>query len=420
MRATSLNWADREIPGLGAPRLIAPGRGHIDHGPHLVKGDLARTQRTPPGGAGRATSRPRGSTSGPSPRTSRRPRRSRPRPRWPRRRGMPDAGRTRRGRSVNSPSATVLTLSASVMRALSSSSQQSRHRADQVGAGVRSHVIGGPGHRRVNSPRRTKHVRDRPGTRRQPMNRVGPLSRPVPAGGRIPNAGRPRPTPPAIHPRTKMWSIWLCGLHVGHVGPTTARCQPGMNRRTNGPHVFMSPASSASGRARCAVRAVAPPNCGASPCADATCGARHRNRPSRHRHIDHQCRPRRPVGTQRAHRDHPRDSIGQARAARIPRSPGSRLRPPASGPSLHPRRHGRTPSMYSALFSSFQMGRASQLSLGVRLRPDPAPGAERVAPRSGTQVPGRLRRLPTTVVPGQVQASSSTMTSASSAAIAAT
>ena len=64
-----------------------------------------------------------------------------------------------------------------------------------------------------------------------------------------PASGNTRPRTGRRSPRTKMWSIWLCGRQAGQVRPLTARRQLGMNTRTSGPQVFMSPTSTASGRA---------------------------------------------------------------------------------------------------------------------------------------------------------------------------
>ena len=71
--------------------------------------------------------------------------------------------------------------------------------------------------------------------------RTGRWSEPA-WGSTAPETGR-------TAPRTRMWSIWLCGRQEGQVAPVTARRQPGMNRRTSGPQVFMSPTSTALGRA---------------------------------------------------------------------------------------------------------------------------------------------------------------------------
>ena len=123
-----------------------------------------------------------------------------------------------------------------------------------------------------------------------------------------------------------MWSIWLCGRLVGHVGPMTARCQPGMNRRTNGPHVFMSPASTASGRAnsrsprRSSAQLRCEPMCRCDMCVPAT----EMGRPSTVT-IEHQRRPLHTVGTQRAHRQHPRRLNRQRRPHQHGDAPGPLL-----------------------------------------------------------------------------------------------
>ena len=97
-----------------------------------------------------------------------------------------------------------------------------------------------------------------------------------------PECGKTTPDDgPQAAPRTKMWSIWLCGRHVGHVGPTTARCQPRhepLHQRPPGVHV------AGQHRVRPGRGAQPPPQLG--PVAVRAhvqvrhVGARHRNRPA--------------------------------------------------------------------------------------------------------------------------------------------
>ena len=91
-------------------------------------------------------------------------------------------------------------------------------------------------------------------TRARRPRPTGAAPDPPPASARTgrwsdPACGNTSPATGRNAPRTMMWSIWLCGRQVGQVRPTTARRHPGMKRWTSGPQVFMSPASTASGRA---------------------------------------------------------------------------------------------------------------------------------------------------------------------------
>ena len=88
-----------------------------------------------------------------------------------------------------------------------------------------------------------------PGKRSLSLGSARPPIRPAPDGGPNRRGAVPRPATGRSAPRTRMWSIWLCGRQVGQLGPIDGPPPARHEHRTSGPQVFMSPASTASGRA---------------------------------------------------------------------------------------------------------------------------------------------------------------------------
>ena len=213
-----------------------------------------------------------------------------------------------------------------------------------------------------------------------------------------------------------MWSIWLWGRQVGQVGPITARRQPGMNsvdERAPGVHVpgqhGVGPGLGPQLAAQLGPVAVrAEEQVG-------HVGARHRDRPPVHREVDHRWRP---AVTRSARRV----LMGTARVASIgssgrtstamPHAPRLGLLPARHGLHAAPARGARRPcrapgsGRARSVGPSSVVGRRAGAGCGAPRRGCAPPSGSRDAGRP--RPPGRRCRPPRAV-----QASSSTMTSAS-------